>query len=77
VTALRLAHARQPVGRLLTCIRCADLVDVIEAPSPFIDPHLYICGNCLTPAAHQLELDSSRTETRRYDPDIAAFPEGY
>lgn len=64
-------------GRLLACTRCRDKVRVHEIPRPFIDPDLYVCGECAQPKpVPQLALEE-RTETKDYDPSIAAFPEGF
>lgn len=61
-------------SRLLTCTRCRDNVRVTEIPRPFIDPALYVCGDCATPkTVPQLALEE-RTETKTYDPAIAAIP---
>lgn len=62
-------------GRDLACSRCADLVRVLELPHEFIDPQLFVCEQCLQPAAGQLEIaQGPRRETRRYDPAIARIP---
>jgi DNA-directed RNA polymerase subunit RPC12/RpoP len=36
-------------GRLLVCTRCKETVHVYEAPTEFIDPMTYVCGQCLRP----------------------------
>jgi hypothetical protein len=46
---------------------------VHELPVQFIDPDLYVCGNCLSPKPGQLDI-GERTETRRYDPSISRMP---
>lgn len=60
-------------GRTLTCTQCATPIQVFEIPRPFIDPDLFVCGHCLKPARVQLNLEP-RTETRTYNPAIAAIP---
>jgi DNA-directed RNA polymerase subunit RPC12/RpoP len=65
------------VGRELACTRCQEVVIVIE-PVEYIDPERYVCGNCMRPVEGQLEMvDGHRVEERAYDPDLAAFPEGF
>lgn len=53
-------------GRLLTCTRCHQDVDVIELPAPWIDANEYVCGQCLTPAV--------QLPTLPYDPATAPIP---
>lgn len=36
-------------GRPMRCVKCHALVDVIEIPSPWLDPEAYVCGCCLQP----------------------------
>ncbi len=63
--------------RRLRCIRCAETVKVDEIPCEHIDPGLFVCGACHRPVeAPQLQLHE-QTETRQYDPAVAAFPEGF
>ncbi len=67
--------------RRLRCKSCRELVQVTEVlfgQQQPIDPDLYVCRTCKKPVAGQLELnDKPRTETRPYDFEIAAFPDGY
>ena len=73
-----------PSGRLLRCIRaaCREQVRVYELPGVFIDPDLYVCGECMVPIEErpgepQLSLEGAagiREETRDYDPDLAQIP---
>lgn len=37
-------------GRNLRCRKCGDLVCVYEIPKPYINPHTFTCGFCLTEA---------------------------
>lgn len=61
-------------SRLLTCTRCQDRIRVYEIPRQFIDPALYVCGDCAQPKpVAQLALEA-RIETRNYDPAIAQIP---
>ncbi len=62
-------------SRILNCIRCRNNVRVYEIPRQFIDPTRYVCGWCLE--RKQPGLLDPLEEQRRYDPDIAALPEGY
>lgn len=70
--AFRRSQAPEPGGsadaRTLVCTTCKTPVTVHEQPRQFIDPQLYICGQCLTSAQPTLE---PRQETRTYDPAIA------
>jgi hypothetical protein len=66
-------------GRVLICRVCRDRVRVYELPGPFIDPDLYVCGECLRPVederGEQLSLvREGREEVRDYDPTIAEIP---
>ena len=65
-------------GRLIVCTRCGWTWRVYELPGPFIEPTLYVCGQCLLPmdeADEQLGLVyQQREETREYDPAIARIP---
>jgi len=38
-------------ARNLTCTQCDTLVQVVELPGPFLDPHAFVCGQCLTRGA--------------------------
>ena len=54
--------------RVLACIRCGIPVTVHEIPVQFIDPELFVCGECLEPTRELTLLDTERPdETRRYD----------
>lgn len=60
--------------RTLHCQSCGQPVQVHELPRPFIDPTLFTCGHCLNPKEElTLQLEPA-TETRTYDPAIAAIP---
>lgn len=66
-------------GRNLLCTRCGEQVLVYEIPRPWIDPNLYVCGQCLKPSdglvQTALELEQAlRTEERRYDPQQSLIP---
>lgn len=65
-------------GRRLTCTGCGWTWRVYELPGPFIDPALYVCGDCLMPMEQRDEqlglVYQEREETRDYDPTIAAIP---
>lgn len=61
--------------RRLDCTRCGERVTVYELPVEFIDPSVYVCGQCLEPVAGQLELGAEREpETVRYDPSMSEIP---
>lgn len=38
---------RNPVGRLIVCTRCGDLIEVFEIPTPRINWRAFVCGQCL------------------------------
>jgi len=61
-------------SRTLMCTRCMYDVEVYEVPVRFIDPDLYVCGECLTPERHREQLELARGEVRNYDPDISLIP---
>jgi hypothetical protein len=64
-------------GRVLICRRCREPVRVYELPGPFIDPALYVCGDCLVPVEAEpqgRQLSLAREETRDYDPTMAEIP---
>jgi hypothetical protein len=57
------------------CTRCRQRVRVYELPRQFIDPSLYVCGDCLKPKAGQPELAlEERTETVQYNPSMSEMP---
>lgn len=70
-------HPWRIVGRLMTCTSCGDDVDVIEIPTPLIDPARYVCGQCLVPIeAKGLSRETSRETTipRTPQPEPPAPP---
>jgi hypothetical protein len=61
--------------RRLDCTTCGQTIQVHEQPREFIDPALYVCGQCLQPTVVQPTLlDPERSEVRQYDPAIAELP---
>ena len=58
--------------RRLLCIRCGQPVRVHEEPREFLDPALFVCGECLQPTG-ELPLEE-REETRTYHPALARIP---
>lgn len=69
--------------RTLVCTRCGESVLVYEAPVPFIDPELFVCGDHLVDVDRDVQLElvdesgrnpEPRVEERSYDPALAEIP---
>lgn len=60
-------HPWRIVGRLMVCSRCSASVDVIEIPTPTIDPTKYVCPDHWAPIvaarASMPELPPIRSST--------------
>lgn len=79
-------ESRSPVRagpRPLVCTRCGETVLVYEAPAPFIDPALFVCGDHLVDVDRDVQLElvdesgrntDTRVEERSYDPALAEIP---
>ena len=79
---IRPSHWPQPEGRVFTCTRCAVVWEVVELPVQFIDPALFVCGQC--PDHQQLDFGTTEPDVDlpppvlelRYQPQMAAIPFG-
>jgi hypothetical protein len=67
--------------RLLVCNTCGCEVELHEEPVEFVDPERFHCGPCMGDQRNGAQLvlvgttakPARRTETRSYDPALAAI----
>lgn len=62
----------QVFGRLLRCTKCNADVDLIELPTPWIDPRHYQCGTCLVPVASPYESTTAHISAAEIKQQVAA-----
>lgn len=68
----------------LQCQACLSPVLVMQIPPGWIDPHLYVCGQCQSDLKQEVPpedqgqqmslLSSPISEQPEYDPNMAAIP---